>query len=136
MQWMPLQGGQLPYCNRESPDGKSEDNDRHGRPHPGQKRPLIGQMIPRPIGIDFFRHCPSIACIIPQRPSRRSTFAFSSESHLTNALNWPVSIQTGAESHAQPNSTSHLSLFPHTYSDHVRASLACTEFVRTFSRKP
>jgi hypothetical protein len=58
MQWMPLKRRQLSNGYGKTTNGKSENHNGDGRSHPGKKRALVRQMVPRSIGIEFFRHVP------------------------------------------------------------------------------
>jgi hypothetical protein len=55
---MPLKRRQLTNSYGKAANGKSENYNGDGGSHPGKKRALVGQMVPRSIGIEFFRHVP------------------------------------------------------------------------------
>ena len=48
---MSAESRELPHRNGKSPDRKPEYNDRRSSPHPRQERSLVGQMVPRAVGI-------------------------------------------------------------------------------------
>lgn len=58
MQRMSLKRRQLSNSYGKTANGKSENHNGNGGSHPGQKRALVGQMVPRSIGIEFFSHVP------------------------------------------------------------------------------